>query len=844
MRNLIRKLRLRGAMHRQIADELAFHREMAASHGNAIPLGNTAVIAEQGYALRRFQFVENLWRDVVYAARGLRRSPMLVLASLLSLGLGIGVNATMFSLGMEFLFSEPSVRDATSVVSVQFSGNSHSSHQVLEFLSAAGLFTDVVGENEEVTSNYNDGTETRPIFGVFTTRNYFTALGIPMLHGRGIAPDDPDEVAVLSNAFWRKYLGGDPSVVGRTLNLDGRMCTVVGILPEHHRTLIGFGYTPDVYMPRYLDSTILAIYARLKPGMSISTAHAGLMTVAKRLDAEIPTDYKYEENLRVSPMAGWARLRFESDTLTMAVFFALLLVVTGLVLMIACVNVASLLLARASARKREIAIRIAIGASRGRLLQQLLADSLLLSLLGAGAGLALAELSAVLLARIHLPLPIPIRLQISPDWRLACYGAFLAAVSMLACGLLPAWQAMKESIAPDLHRERKMRLRRALVVAQVAISVLVLTMGFVFLRNLLRASELSPGFDVLHTLRAKVNLPPSGYNDNRKKGAYIDQMVSSLAALPGIESAAASRVVPFNGNDHYFVQFKFPDNGQQQPARFQWNAVTPDYFQTMSIPLLQGRTFTAADRGEQVVVINAEFVRQYLGGRQPLGTVFLWGRDGKTPYRIVGVAAVTKTLTIGEAPQPQMYEPLSQIDNDRREIQFVMRSAIPPGLQLDAVRRTLHRTEPMAGAEVNTMYSSIGLAFLPSQVGALLMGSTGLLGLLLVTIGLYGVMAFSVAQRRREIGVRVAVGASRGDIARLVLADSARLTLAGTVAGLLLAVLVTKPLAMFLVPGLKASDPMNYAVVAAAMVVTALAATCGPVRRALKIDPNVALREE
>jgi len=831
-------------MQQSIEDELAFHREMAASHDDSIPLGNTAVIAEHGYDLWRFNFLENLWRDLLYAARGLRRSPLLVLAALVSLGLGVGVNATMFSLGTELLFSQPSVRDAGSIVAIRFSGNSHSPHQVLDFLAASGLLTDVVGENEEVISNYNDGKETRPVFSVLTTKNYFTGLGIPVLYGRGIAPDDPDEVAVLSYAFWRQHFGGDPSVVGRTLNLDGRMCTVVGILPEHHRTLIGFGYSPEIYMPRYLDSTILAIYGRLKPGMSIPAARAGLVAVAKRMDQAIPVDYQYEQGLEVSPVAGYARLKYESDTLAMAVFFALLLVVTGLVLLIACVNVASLLLARASARRREIAIRLAIGASRGRLLQQLLADSVLLSVLGAAAGLALAEVSAQGLARIHLPVPIPIRLQISPDWRLAVYGAFLAALSMLACGLLPAWRALKESIAHDLNREKKMRLRRALVAVQVAISVVVLTTGFLFLRNLLHASAISPGFDVVHTIRANVNLPSAGYGNSQEKYAYIDRVVNSLAALPGIESAAAARVMPFNGGTHFLVDLKFPDDGQKQRARFDWNAVTPGFFQTLSIPMLQGRSFAASDRGQHAVVVNSEFARQFLGGRQPLGTVFLWGADGKTPYRIVGVAAVTKMLTIGEEPKPQLYEALADIDNDRREIEFVLRSAIPPGLQLEPVRRTLHNIEPMAGAEVHTVYSSIGLAFLPSQVGALLMGSTGVLGLLLASIGLYGVMAFSVARRTREIGVRVAIGASRADIARMVLGDSARVTLGGIAAGLLVAVLVTKPLAMFLVPGLKPGDPVNFLVVALAMFATALAATWGPILRALKIDPASALREE
>ena len=844
MRRLFRKLFHRHGMHRQVQDELAFHREMAARHGNSISLGNSAVIAEHGYDLWRFTFVENLWRDLVYAARGLRRSPLLVLTALLSLGLGIGVNAAMFSLGAEFLFSQPSVRDARSLVYVRLAGSSHSSPPALDFLASSGLFADVAGENEEVVSNFNDGAETRPVSSVFTTRNYFTALGVPMLQGRGILPDDPNEVAVLSYAFWRKQFAADPSAVGRTINLDGRLCTVVGILPERHRTLIGFGYSPDIYLPRYLDTTLLAIYARLKPGMSVPAARAGVVTVARRMDAEMPGRFKYAEEVSVSPVAGYARLKSEKELMAVGVFFLMLLAVTGLVLLIACVNVASLLLARASARRREIAIRLAIGAGRGRLLQQLLADSLLLALLGAALGLALAEGSAVLLARINLPTPVPIRLQIEPDWRLAIYAAVLTTFSILACGLLPAWQSMKESLVPGLHRETKMRLRRVLVAAQVAVSVIVLTTGFLFLRNLISSSALSPGFDVRNTILATVDLPPSTYSDATKKAGYINQVVDSLAALPGIESAAAARVIPFNGGTRYGSSLVFPDNGERTQAFFHWNAVTPQFFRAMNIPLLQGRTFSPSDRGEHVAIVNPEFVRRYLHHRQPLGTVFLWGAEGKTPFRIVAVAEGTKTTTIGEEPQPQLYEPLTQIVNNRQEIDFVMRSAIPPATQLAAVRRTLHRIEPMAGVHVDAMYASIGLAFLPSQVGALLMGSTGLLGLLLATVGLYGVMAYSVARRTREIGVRLAIGARRVHIVRMILKEAARVTGAGIAAGLLAALFVTKPLAMFLVPGLKPADPLNFAVVALAILITALLATWGPILRAVNVDPSRTLRDE
>jgi hypothetical protein len=310
-----------------------------------------------------------------------------------------------------------------------------------------------------------------------------------------------------------------------------------------------------------------------------------------------------------------------------------------------------------------------------------------------------------------------------------------------------------------------------------------------------------------------------------------------------MESVAAARLTPFTDNTSFGSPLTFPDNGQQTEAYFKWNAVTPAFFQVMGIPIRRGRTFSTADRGEQVVIVNRTFVERFLGNRQPVGTALVWG-EGKTPYRIVGVVEGTKTITIGEEPQPQLYESLGLIGNDRFRIQFVMRSAIPPALQLDAVRRTLHRIDPMAGAEVETMYSSIGLAFLPSQVGAVLLGSVGVLGLLLATVGLYGVMNYSVVRRTREIGIRIAVGASRTNISRMVLLDSARLTLIGSAIGLFVAVFLTKPLAMFLVPGLKPADPLSFGTVLMIMILTGVLAAWAPVRRAMAVDPNIALRYE
>jgi predicted permease len=844
MRNFFLKLRRRRDMERDVETELAFHREMAAAHGNPIPMGNTTVLKEQARDLWRFALAENLWRDVVYGARSLRRSPALVITALLSLGLGIGINTGIFSMAVEFLFSEPSVTDARSVVSVKIGGNSHSSKEIVDFVRASGLFQDVVGENEETYINWDDGAETRQIFSVQLTKNYFTVLGGPMAYGRGILPQDPDEVVVLSDRFWRTRLSGDPAAVGRAIRLDGRSYTVVGILPANYRTLIGFGFSPDVYVPRYLDDTILAIYARLKPGMTIGQARAGLLTVAERMDKAMPAPYKYVEGTQVAAIAGMERIKSETEMQTVGLFFGMLLVVVGLVLMIACVNVASLLLARGSARRQELAIRLSLGAGRGRLFQQLLVESAWLALLGTALGLILREAMATAVGRYQPPLPIPIRLHMALDWRVTLYAILLATFATVACGLLPAWRSIRQSIAPNLRREGRMRMQRALVVAQLTLSMVVLTASVLFLRNLLRANAISPGFDVRHTLYADVNLPPRAYRDVQRKRVYVDAALRELTALPAVESAAAARVIPFTAATRFMIGIKLPDTGKQVHAFFYWNAVSPDYFRTMGIPIGRGRTFLPVEgAATHAVIVNRAFAERYLPDRDALGRSFLWG-DIREPYVVVGIVAGTKNFSIGEDDQPQLYEDLASIANDRTQMQFVVRSATPPGTQIQAVRAALRRVEPDAGLEVATLYSSIGLAFLPSQVGAALLGGLGALGLLLAALGLYGVMVYTVSRRIREIGVRLALGADRRNITGMILASAAKLILIGSAAGLLCAFFLVKPLAMFLVPGLRPSDPVSFVAVAVLLAVTGLAAAWGPARRAAAVDPMTSLRYE
>ena len=844
IRRLLLKLFRRRYLDRDLEAELAFHREMAAAAGNPIPLGNTTVIKEQAFDLWRFNAIENLRRDLVYAVRTLGKSPGFTLTALLSLSLGIGVNTAMFSLAVEFLLSEPSVRDAGSLAYVRQGGNSHMLPAVIDELRRGGVFDDVAGENEETFINFNNGAETRRIFAVQATKNYFTALGVPVAKGRGWNETDSDQVVVLHPRFWRTYLGGDPAIVGKAVRLDGRLYTVLGILPDNYRSLIGYGYSPDVFVPRYIEGTILAAYARFKPGMTLGQVNAALPALTERLDRAIPSQPQSQRQLNATPVSGMARLQKEKQALTVSLFFVILLVIVGLVLIIACVNVAGLLLARASVRRQEIAIRLALGASRLRLLQQLLAESLLLSLAGAALGFVFALGAAKAAAAIPLPVPVPIRLHIEPDWRVASYASLLAIVSAIACGLMPAWQSLKESLSAGMHRERKLRMRRILVVAQIAVSFIVLTTAALFLQNLSRATSLGPGFDIRRTVRAEVFLPPGIYKDGRTINPYVNRALEQLRAIPGIEGAAAARIVPFTDATTFGVELTFPGRGETQHAQFNWNAVTPDYFRVMDIALLRGRAFANQDDGgSKVAIVNEEFVRRYLGARDPVGQTFTWSRNGE-PYQIVGVVRGTKNMTIGEDPRAQLYEPLAQIKNDRPRIQFVTRSATPPLMQRKAVEQALRGVEPAAGLAVETMFSAIGFAFFPSQVGAVLMGAIGALGLLLAVIGLYGVLAYSVARRTREIGIRMAIGASPSDVSRMVLREFARLLITGIVIGLAIALLVTRPLSMFFVPGLSASDPASFASVIAVLTLTGVLAALGPVRRALGVDPLQCLRYE
>jgi predicted permease len=583
--------------------------------------------------------------------------------------------------------------------------------------------------------------------------------------------------------------------------------------------------------------------------MSRAEAFARLQQLAQQLDRIHPqTDFKRVNDLRMQSVAGVDRLRSLS-MVPFTAFFGMLMLVVGLVLLIACANVASLLLARAASRQQELSIRKAIGAGRGRIVRQLLAESLLLAGLGTIGGLMLNIVSSRAMNDMRLPLPLPLRLHIQPDWRLLSYAAGLAAISALLCGLLPALKATRRDVNRGLKIEERQtggrsRMQKLLVTGQLAVSVLLLTVSFLFLKNLLLAAHMSPGFDVHRTVWAYMRLVPEHYSKREQIDPVVRSSLEKLRLLPGIKAAATLEVVPFNGNHHSTVDVRIDHNPTARVVSYHVNAVGPDYFKTMGIPLIAGREFLPSDtkNAPGVVILNSTLARQLFGDRNAVGhTVRL---HSGPPQTIIGVAKDSKYFTLGEHDAAAMYPCYFQSDNAIVNLNFMVRSALPPESLVNEISRTLSSVDRTAALEVKPMEKSMALAMLPSQVGAILLGSMGGLALLLAAVGLYGTLAYSVSRRLREFGLRMALGAARGAVIRLVLEDSIWMLAGGVTAGLLLALLATPPLSAFLIAEVSAHDLATFALTVIVLGIVALIAGVSPVLRALHVDPAVALRYE
>ena len=819
--------------------------------------------------------LDSLWHDVKYGLRGLRRNPGFTAAAVVTLGLGIGANAAIFSVVNGVLLRPLPVRDAdrlTVLGAYRGSGGTPgrlSRLDMEDYRAQTDAFEDVAGYAMDFGSLAADNRAER-VWLTYVSGNYFGMLGLQPAAGRLIEPREgrvpnADPVLVLSHRYWQRRFNRDPNVVGKAVRLNGRPFTIVGVAPAGFRGAYAF-IDMDIFMPLGMmantpgagsswseraDSNICTL-ARLKPGVSLAQAQAAVEVVGRRLAAQYPETNKttrpvvfWETHARPDPASGPVL------PLVASVFVGLVF----LVLLVACVNVAGLLLTRGTVRVKELALRHALGAGRLRLVQQLVTESLLLAVLGGGVGLLLGTWISRMLSAIRLPNDLPVHLDFAIDWRVLGYVAAAVLTTGFVAGLVPALKgsatgpsdALRDAgRAPGGSRGRH-RLRDLLVVAQVAGSLVVLVVAGLFVRSLTSAHRLDLGFRPDGVMNFFMNPAEAGYDETRTAAFYRD-LIARVRALPGVESATLAHSMPLG----YFDMSREIEKEGQRLARDErglvahFNGVDEAYQRTMGIPLRRGRWLTQADedRSRPVVVVNETLATRLWPGEEALGKRIRF-RDGPDrALEVVGVAADGKYNSIFESPRPFFYAP-NTLEFRSLRVLHVRTSGEPERLA-PLVRNAVAALAPdVALFDVASMRAAVGggNGFFLVRLAAQFAVALGLLGLALAVVGLYGVVACSAGQRTHEIGIRMALGAERRDVLGMIVRHGLWLVAAGGAAGLVAALGLARLVASLLFD-VKPHDPLTYAVVTGVLALAAMVACYLPARRATRVEPTTALRGE
>jgi len=820
--------------------------------------------------------METFWKDLRYAFRMLVKSPGFTLIAMLALGLGIGANTAIFSIFNGMLWRPLPVKNATRLVVLasktrdfQFPLNlAYPDFQ--DYRQLKTVFSDLVVYSP---SPVNFGAQGRPerAWVDLVSGNYFSALGIEPALGRTFAPEEgwvqnKDPLIVLSYKFWQKRFGGDPRVLGQTVQVNNHAFTIIGVAPAPY---VGAYYfiEPDFYLPLstvgLLDPTqanvltnrnasFLRVLGYLQPGVSPTQAMAAAEPIDRRLAQDFPDSHKGLSLLVLPELSARPEPGLGAFMSTAVIVFMLLV---GLVLLIACANVANLILARANARRKEFATRVALGASRWRMVRQLLTETVLLSVFGGILGLVFARWADMALSGIHIPTDIPLRLfDLRPDWRIFSF-AFLAALATgVVAGLVPSLQASRTDLADTLKAGGRSgggsashhRFRNALVVSQVAVSLLLLACAGFFIRSLQNSAHMDMGFRVDHTLMMSVDLGLQGYTEERGQ-QFFKQLAEHVRALPGVRDAAVSAYVPM-GYDNSGVNV-YPD-GQAITDKTNTDVVfddmvQPSYFRTAGTPVIRGREFTDVDSAgaPKVAIINVAFAQKIWPGQDPIGKIFRTQKEGP-PIQVVGLTRTGKYLFLYETPQLYVYFPLAQRYNSGANL-FVYTQNDPQQM-VSAVRdqiSQLDATLPVFAVTTMDAHVQYGKPLLPARLGAMLVGAFGLLGLVLASVGVYGVVSYSVSQRTQEIGIRTALGAQRSSVLRMVLKQGMSMAAIGTAVGIVLSFLLFRGLSSVLY-GVKSTDFATLGAVSAILLAVAFAASYVPALRATHVDPVVALREQ
>jgi predicted permease len=815
------------------------------------------------------------WQDIRYGLRMLGRSPAFTAVAVLTLGLGIGANTAIFSVVNWLLLrplpvSQPS--ELTVVAYQQKKGpiGIHFSHPGFQDIrqQTAAVFSDVLGYAFGLDGLKANARSDR-ILTAYVTGNYFPTLGLRPALGRLILPSEgktagADPYMVLGYSFWQTRFGGDPGVVGKQVAVDGHPVTIVGVAPKGFGGLYPLvdvqGYLP--YGMRVIESRLkndfmtdwesrnLYLFGRLRPGASLEQAQAVLNVVAQRFSAEHP---KTEEGLSLHAYPEREARPEPDPDHTLRTLSVLFLTLAALVLVLACVNVANILLVRATVREREMAVRAALGAGRGRLVRLLLTESLLLALAGGAAGVLLGAWGSRMLGSIHLQTDLPIQLDFSLDWRVLTYALAAALLTGIVVGIIPALRASRANVSEVLHEGGRTvsggrhRLRTALVMAQVGGSLMLLIVAGLFMRSLGKAQQAHLGFDPAGVVNLSLDPSGAGYNAEQAR-AFFRQLLDRTRALPGVNSAALAFSVPmgyYSNSSTLTIDGYTPPPGQPSPS-VTYNPVSPGYLKMMRLPLVRGRAFTDADdkNAPYVAIVNQVMAERFWPHQDPIGQQFRMQGEKDHAIRVVGVVKNARVQGLTGSIDPYFYVPLEQNYIPLATLQ--VRTTLAPPTVIREVEQEIQTLAPgIPVFDVQTMTSALdGLnGFLIFQLGAGLAGALGALGLLLAIVGVYGVVSYSTSQRTHEIGIRMALGAQPADVLRIIFREGLVIVGVGVVVGLAAACAISRLVANFLV-GVSATDPLTYGSVSAVLVLVALAACFIPARRAMRLEPTIALRHE
>ena len=809
--------------------------------------------------------MSTLMQDVRFAIRSWRRNPGFAAAVALTLALGIGANTAIFSLLNAVVLRPLALKDphrlvyAFGTIRGEVESGGMVSYDNLDDWRANNEVFEEMATFRTTVLTLTGETQPRRLWGMWASAGYFSVLGIEVDQGRGFDPGDDsigaENVAVIGHQFWQESFGGDPDILGRSMTLDGADHAIIGVLPATFGApFIGSGR--DVWIPIARDRSAFddrgspraKVVARMRPGVSLTRAQAEMDTITRRLEAQYP-DANEQHGVLLRPL-------HEIVVGNVRPALLMLLGAVGLVLLIACVNVTNLYLAKGTSRQRELAVRAALGARRGRLIRQLITECTLLSLIGGGLGVVLAIWGLGGLVAL-LPAGFPRVDEITLDGRVFVFSLALTMFAALFIGLAPALGAGRLNVqevikadAPAARGKGRHRARGALVATEMALALVLLVGAGLLLKSFQRLTDVNPGFDPENVLTFHMSIPFSDYEDPTQRANLYGDILQRLKALPGVESAGASTTLPIHPGyttiDFSIVGREPPPSDEALLARY--DSISPEFFRTMGVPLIRGRFFSEQDTlgAPGVMIVNETMARRYWPDEDPVGhsiqLTAQFSDDEPTMYEIVGVTGDMRDAGLDVDPEAYMFIPFAQ--QTWPFMAFAVKTAGDPSRLIEPVRGELAAlTSDEAPFTIRTMQSYLDLSVGGRRVPMLLLGSFALAALVLAAIGIYGVLSYSVAQRTREIGIRMAIGAERSDVLKLVMRQSLRLTLIGLGVGVVIALGFTRVLKTMLFE-VNPADPLTYVAIATLLIVVASLATLIPARRAMKVDPMVALRHE